>query len=201
MAWGAIAALLAWPLVAAAGSPYLQYRDPVYVAASFAGIAGLSLLVLQPLLAAGLLPALAGRTGRRLHRWTGVALLLAVAVHVAGLWITSPPDMVDALTFTAPTAFSAFGVVAMGALVAAAVLAARRTALGLRPRTWRLAHTGAALVVAAASVSHAALIEGTMGPLSKIAACTAVAGALAVAIRRLRPWAGPARARRDRGAA
>ena len=33
--------------------------------------------------------------------------LLAIAVHVAGLWVTSPPDMIDAITFTAPTAFRA----------------------------------------------------------------------------------------------
>jgi hypothetical protein len=47
-------------------------------------------------------------------------LVVAVVVHVGGLWITSPPDMIDALLLTSPTPFSAFGVIAMWAIFAVA---------------------------------------------------------------------------------
>jgi predicted ferric reductase len=178
------------PVIVAAGSEFLQYRSATYVVAGFAGVIGLSILLLQPLLASGLLPFLPMGVGRRVHRWTGAALLLAIAVHVIGLWITSPPDMIDALTFTAPTAFSAFGVIAMWALVAAALLAGFRRKLRLRPQLWRLAHVTWASVVAIGSVAHAILIEGTMGSASKILICAVVLGALALTVYRLHPWKG-----------
>ncbi|MBF9036197.1 ferric reductase [Rhodobacterales bacterium HKCCE2091] len=181
----------------AAQSEFLQYRNAVYVASGFAGIAAMALLLVQPLLAAGVLPGVPARRGRRLHRWTGAALLLAVALHVAGLWLTSPPDMVDALTFTAPTAFSVFGVVAMWALVAAAAVAGLRRRMALRPRTWRLAHTALAVVVVGGSVIHALLIEGTMEPWSKVALCLAVSGAMVVTVVKLRAWSGLGRPRRN----
>lgn len=183
---GTIAASLA----VAAGSEYLQYRTPIYVAAGFAGVVALALLLVQPLLAAGLLPGVSLQAGRNIHRWTGVALLLAVAVHVVGLWITSPSDMVDALTFTAPTAFSAFGVVAMWALIGAALLASTRRKLSLRPQAWRLVHTMAASVVVVGSVAHAILIEGTMGTVSKTLICGLAFGAWALTVGRLKPWRG-----------
>nr|WP_116132605.1 ferric reductase-like transmembrane domain-containing protein [Tropicimonas sp. IMCC34043] len=193
LVWGAITAVIATALFVAAGSEYLQYRTPVYVTAGFAGVVALSLLLVQPLLAAGLLPGVALRAGRRLHRWTGVALMLAIALHVAGLWIASPPDMLDALTFTAPTAFSVLGVVAMWALVAAAVLAGIRKRLPLRPQVWRLAHTVAASVVVLASVAHAILIEGTMGTVSKTLMCAVAVGSLVLTVGRLKPWIGTRR--------
>ncbi|MEM9477725.1 MAG: ferric reductase-like transmembrane domain-containing protein [Pseudomonadota bacterium] len=174
----------------AAGSEYLPYRSILYVTAGFAGVIALGLLVLQPLLASGVLPGLPMPTGRKLHRWTGSALVLAIAVHVVGLWITSPPDMIDALTFTAPTAFSALGVVGMWALVVAALLALLRKKLHFRPQVWRLAHSTAAIVVVVCSVAHALMIEGTMGTCSKILICAVTLGALALTLRRLRPWAG-----------
>lgn len=188
--WGALAGVAGLPVFVAAQSEYLQYRNAIYVVAGFAGIIALALLLVQPLLAAGLLPGLATPAARRAHRWIGGALVLAVALHVAGLWITSPPDMIDALTFTAPTAFSAFGVVAMWALIAAALLALFRRTLRLRPRVWLLAHTAAVVVAAGGSVAHAVMVEGTMGAGSKALICVALIAALALALRRLRPWAG-----------
>ena len=196
--WAALLAVIVMPIVVAAGSPYLQYRSAVYITAGFAGIVALALLLLQPLLAAGQLPGLPIRAGRQLHRWTGAALMFAVALHVAGLWVTSPPDMIDALTFTAPTAFSALGVVAMWALVLAALLAGFRRRLRFRPQVWRLAHTIAALAVVAGSVAHALMLEGTMGIASKTALCAAVVGALLLAVRRLQPWAGVSRVQKTR---
>jgi predicted ferric reductase len=190
LVWAALAATIAVPIVVAAGSEYLQYRSPVYVAAGFAGVIALGLLVLQPLLAASLLPGLPPATGRRIHRWSGAVIAFAVAAHVAGLWITSPPDMIDALTFTAPTAFSAFGVAAMWALLAGALLGGFRKRLTLRPHVWRLAHSGAAAVVVAGSVAHALMIEGTMGTVSKTLLCAVLIGVFVLAVGRLRPWAG-----------
>lgn len=195
--WAALAGVIALPLVVAAGSDYLPYRSAIYIVAGFAGAVALALLLVQPLLAAGLLPGLPAPVGRRVHRRTGAALVLAVAVHVAGLWITSPPDMVDALTFRAPTVFSVFGVLAMWALVAAALLARFRRARGLRPQVWRLAHSAAAALAVIGSVAHAMPVEGTMGPLSKALLCAAALGALALALSRLRPWAGVRRARAE----
>lgn len=169
--WIALAGIVLVPLVAAAQSPLLQWRQPVYIAAGFAGIFALVLLLLQPLLAVGYLPGLPASRGRVLHRWTGAVLVLVVIVHVAGLWITSPPDVVDALLFRSPTPFSVWGVLAMWAVFLSALLALLRRKLKLRPRTWRLAHTAFALVIVAGTVIHALLIQGTMETTSKIALC------------------------------
>lgn len=169
--WIALAGIVLVPLVAAAQSPLLQWRQPVYIAAGFAGIFALVLLLLQPLLVGGYLPGLSAPRGRVLHRWTGALLVLVVIIHVAGLWITSPPDVVDALLFRSPTPFSVWGVLAMWAVFLSALLALFRRKLRVRPRTWRLAHTAFALVIVAGTVIHALLIEGTMETTSKVALC------------------------------
>jgi predicted ferric reductase len=185
--WAALLAALVIPIGVAATSPLLAWRQPVYIAAGLAGAAAMSLLLLQPLLADGRLPGLRARRGRTAHGWVGVALVLAIVVHVGGLWATSPPDVVDALLFRSPTPFSDWGVIAMWAALAAAVLAAARRRL--RPAIWRLAHTALALTTVFGGVAHALLIEGTMGSWSKAAICGLVlAATLAVAVR-LRSWA------------
>ena len=84
----------------------------------------MALLLVQPLLVAGYLPGLPRSRGRRMHRWVGGGLIAAVVIHVAALWLTSPPDVIDALLFVSPTPFSAWGVIAMWAVFAAAALAA-----------------------------------------------------------------------------
>jgi len=180
--WAALAAALAVPVVVAAASPLLAWRDPIYIAAGFAGVVALALLLLQPLLAGGYLPGVRVRLGRRLHAWVGAGLAVAVAVHVAALWLTSPPDVVDALLFRSPTAFSAWGVVAMWAVFAAALLAALRGRLRLRPMVWRLCHITLAMVIVVGSVVHALLIDGTMGIVSKAALCALVLAAAAKVI-------------------
>ncbi|KZM50131.1 ferric reductase-like transmembrane domain-containing protein [Labrenzia sp. OB1] len=185
--WAALAAVLLVPLVAAVASPLLQWRQPVYIAAGFAGIIAMSLLLLQPLLAGGYLPDLAGPRGRRIHRWTGGLLVAVVIVHVAGLWITSPPDVIDALSFRSPTPFSVWGVIAMWAVFAAAMLAIFRRRL--RPRVWRRAHTGLALLIITGSVVHALLIEGTMETLSKAGLCLLAAAATVIVAADLGGWA------------
>jgi predicted ferric reductase len=186
--WAALAAAIGVPLAAAAASPQLEWRGPVYILAGFAGIAAMGLMLLQPLLIGGYLPGLSGRIGRRTHQWIGGTLVAAIVIHVAGLWITSPPDMIDALTFTSPTPFSPFGVIAMWAIFAVALLAALRRRLGLRPRTWRIAHTLLAIVIVAGSVLHAILIEGAMETVSKVALCALVLVAAIKVMIDLRVW-------------
>lgn len=188
--WTGLGALVAVPLLAAASSPLLAWRDPVYIAAGFAGVMALAFLLLQPLLAAGALPGLAPQTGRKLHRWLGTALVLALVVHVGGLWLTSPPDVVDALLFVSPTPFSAWGVIAMWTLLAAALLAALRRRVRLPWRVWRRVHTTLALVTVAGTVVHALLIQGTMEPVSKAVLCLAALAAVLKAMVGLRIWAG-----------
>ena len=169
LAWSLLAAALGVPIAIAATSPYLAYREPVYVAAGFAGIAALGLLLVQPLLAVAAMPGLGPLRSRRLHAWTGALLVACVVVHVAGLYVTSPPDVIDALAFASPTPFSMWGVVAMWAVLAAAALAALRR--GLPPRRWKRAHLALAAVTVGGTVAHAMLIEGTMGTVSKAVLC------------------------------
>lgn len=176
--WLLVLAVMAVPLLVAAGSPLLQWRQPVYVFAGFAGILALALLPLQPLLMTGELPGLSARNRRRAHRWVGAGLLLSVLLHVAGLWVTSPPDVIDALLFRSPTPFSVWGVVGMWALIAAGLVAALRRRLALRATHWRRVHVGLALLVVSGSVLHAIQIEGTMGDLSKWLLCVLTLAAL-----------------------
>ena len=103
-------------------SPLHAWRDPVYIVAGFGGVIAISLMLFQPMLAAGYLPGLSVLQGRRVHRYFGTLLVVSVVIHVAGLWITSPPDVIDALLFSSPTPFSVWGVIAMWAVFIAASL-------------------------------------------------------------------------------
>jgi predicted ferric reductase len=157
----------------------------------------LGLVLVQPLLIAGYLPGLAALHGRRVHHWVGGALVAALVIHVGGLWITSPPDMIDALTLTSPTPFSLWGVIAMWAIFAVALLAAFRRRL--RPRTWRAAHFSLAAVIVAGGVTHAMLVEGTMEIVSKAALCVLVVVA-AFKVMADRVWRKRAASRGEGGA-
>jgi predicted ferric reductase len=175
--WAALALAIGVPIAFAAASEQLAWRGPIYILAGFAGIVALGLVLVQPLLIGGYLPGLSAYRGRRAHHWIGGALALAVVIHVAGLWITSPPDMIDALTFSSPTPFSPFGVIAMWAIFVVALLAALRRRLGLRLRTWRIVHVPLAIVIVVCGVVHCLLIEGTMETISKAVLCAAVLAA------------------------
>ncbi len=178
-------------------SPLIAWRDGVYVASGFAGMLALALLLFQPLLAGGYLPGLQARRGRRAHRWLGVALVASIVLHVGGLWLTSAPDVIDALLFVSPTPFSAWGVAAMWAAFAAATLAAAKTRMRIPPKTWRIGHTALAVVIVVGSVVHALLVEGTMEPLSKAAFCAVVLLAAARMVYDLRVLILLSRARRS----
>ena len=193
--WALLAAAVFVPIAAAAASPLLEWRGPVYILAGFAGIVALGLMLVQPLLIGGYLPGLSAYRGRRVHHWVGGALVAAVVVHVGGLWFTSPPDMIDALLFASPTPFSPFGVIAMWAIFAVALLAAFRRRLGLR--TWRIAHMSLAVVIVGGSVVHGMLIEGTMETMSKAALCALVLGAAIKVMADLQVWRKRARSREE----
>ena len=186
--WAALAAVVGVPLAAAAASPLLAWRGPIYILAGFAGIVALGIVLVQPLLIGGYLPGLPAIRGRRAHRWIGGTLVVAVMIHVGGLWITSPPDMIDALLLVSPTPFSPFGVIAMWAIFAVALLAALRRRLGFRPRTWRIAHMVLAVVIVAGGIVHAMLIEGTMETVSKAVLCALVLAATIKVMADLRVW-------------
>lgn len=186
--WAALALAIALPVAIAATSPLLQWREPVYIIAGLAGVIGMALILLQPLLAGGYLPGLPPLRGRGLHRWIGAALVVAVLVHVGGLWITSPPDVIDALLFVSATPFSLWGVVAMWAIFATALLALLRSRRRLGPRAWRLGHSLLALVIVIGTVLHALLIQGTMGQISKIILSVLVIAATLKTLADLRAW-------------
>lgn len=185
--WGALIGVIALALGLAAASPLLAWRDPIYIISGFAGIFALALLLLQPLLAGGYVSKLTRARARRLHRIFGAALLGFILLHVAGLWITSPPDMIDAMLLRSPSPFSLWGVIAMWALFLAGVLALLRRRIPAR--AWRRAHTGAVLLAAIGSVLHALQIEGTMETFSKAMLCALVLGASFKTVIDLRIWA------------
>lgn len=184
--WCAVASALFVPLIASAFSPLLAWRTPVYILAGFAGILGMGLMVAQPLLASGKLPWLNTRRARRIHGLTGAAIVVSVLVHVGALWVTSPPDVIDALFLASPTPFSIWGVIAMWALICAALLAMFRRRL--RWLTWRRLHTFVTTVAVGCTILHVILIEGTMEPISKILLCVGVVFVTVKAQRDLRIW-------------
>ncbi|MEO1702662.1 MAG: ferric reductase-like transmembrane domain-containing protein [Pseudomonadota bacterium] len=173
--WFVLVAVSLAATFAAALSPLLQWRDLIYQLASFSGILALILLVVQPLLATNILPIPERFNARRVHRFLGLVLLGLVLVHVAALWVTSPPDVVDALLLVSPTPFSLWGVIAMWALIGAAAVVALRRLLTLRFSIWQKMHLGLTAIAVAGTIAHVLLIEGVMEQISKIALCVVAA--------------------------
>lgn len=184
--WSAFAASSALPIAFSTASPLIAWRDPIYIAAGLAGVIALVLLLAQPLLIGGILPSLSAMRRRKIHRWVGIILGAAVVAHIGGLWITSPPDVVDALLLRSPTPFSAWGVIAMWAVFANTLLALLR--LRLRLQTWRLAHITLVTIIVVGSVVHAMQIEGTMEIASKTALCAMIFLASIKVVVDLRVW-------------
>lgn len=181
--WGAVVSTIAVPVLAAAFSPLLQWRDPVYILAGFSGIVGLAILLVQPLLIARTLPCI---SAPRVHFWVGMGLVFAVIVHVAGLWVTSPPDVVDVLLFRSPTPFSIWGAVAMWAIFGAALLAVFK--IRLMPSLWRLGHSAAIILAVLGTVIHAWLVQGAMETFTKAVLCLCVVSASVWTLRKRRVW-------------
>ena len=185
--WAVVGIAVIVPLGLAAQSPLLQWRGPVYHIAGYAGILGLVLMVIQPLLAGGYLAGLTLQFSRKIHRISGALLVFCVVVHVGALWVTSPPDVVDALLFVSPTSFSAWGVVAMWSVFAAAGLVFFRHRIALR--LWRTVHTVLVSAAIIGTVVHVLLIEGTMNHASKVALCVLVCVAAVKVVHDMRVWA------------
>ncbi|PJI86036.1 ferric reductase like protein [Yoonia maricola] len=193
--WGALVSAVLVPILAAAASPLLQWREPIYIVAGFAGILGMCLMLVQPLLAIGVMPGVPLQTSRKVHRYGGAALVFAVVLHVAGLWVTSPPDVIDVLLFRSPTPFAIWGALAMWAVFGAAMLALLRPRLPLR--LWRWGHTALVTLAVVGTIVHAVQIIGAMEPVTKALLSLAVAAALLTAIARRKVWAMGLRARRS----
>lgn len=186
--WVALLTAVVVPIAFAAFSPLLAWREPIYIVAGFAGILGMGLLLFQPILAGGYIPELSTQRRRRLHRWVGSILVLAVVIHVGGLWITSPPDVLDALLFRSATSFSVWGVVAMWAVFGAALFALTLRRLKLKWWVWRLGHTSFAAITVVGTIIHVLLIEGTMEPVTKVMLCILVFAAVLKVLIDLRVW-------------
>ena len=167
------------PIFAAIMSPLLEWRSPIYIVAGFGGVIALSLLFLQPMLASGILPGISLLRQRRIHRYVGSALVIALLIHLVGLWITSPPDVVDALLFVSATSFSIWGVVAMWSVFITALLVVFRRRLGLSVRRWKITHWCLAAITVTGSVVHTLMIDGTMELISKTVLCAGVVVAIA----------------------
>lgn len=176
------------PMIAAAFSPLLAWRDGIYIIAGFAGIFAMALLLTQPLLIGGYLPSISPRNNRQFHKWFGTFLVVMVLIHVIFLWLTSPPDVIDVLLFRSPTPFSLWGVIAMWALFLMGLMAAMRQKMRLPLRIWQRVHLGLAVIAVIGSVGHAMLIEGTMETITKTVICILVLAATAKVISdRIKP--------------
>jgi len=128
-------------------------------------------LFLQPLLAGGSLPGLSKLIQHKMHRYVGGGLIAALVIHLVGLWITSPPDVIDALLFMSATPFSNWGVIAMWSVLITGVLVGFRRKFGLSAAKWRLSHRCLAVVTVIGSVVHTLMIDGTMEFYSKVVLC------------------------------
>lgn len=184
--WLILACFVIGPVIIAAASPYQAARPAVYIVASLAGVLAMALLLVQPLLAAGYLPGLSPAQMRRGHLWTGSIFAACVAIHIGGLYLTSPQDALDALLLTSPTPFSVYGVIGMWGVLLTLILVALRTQVGLRYSAWQIIHNAVAAIVVICSVVHALMIEGTMGTISKWSLCLAIVAVTAIVIVHLR---------------
>lgn len=186
LVWLLLIGVIGVPVLVAALSPLQQGRNTAYVIGGLSGIVALALLLVQPLLAAGYLPGAHTMRQRRWHRWTGGFMFVAVAVHIIGLYLTSPDDMTDAMLLVAPTPFSVYGVIGFWSIVLTAILVAVRRHSGLSNLAWSIAHNLLAVIVVGASVVHALMIDGAMGSLSKRVLCICVLLVTMVVIFQLR---------------
>lgn len=180
--WALVTTSVIVPLLLAANSPLLQWRDPVYKVAGFCGVLTLALLLLQPLLACNQLPGINNIHSKRLHRIIGTTLVVTITIHITGLWITSPPDVVDALLFRSATPFSIWGVAAMWGVILTSVLVVLRKRTSIPPRIWKFAHKALATIIVTGTVVHAVLIDGTMETISKVVLCILLLSATLFAI-------------------
>jgi predicted ferric reductase len=167
-AWLLIGAVVAVPVIVAAASPLQASRDEIWVLGGMSGVVALALLFLQPVLI-GRFRLLKGLQERRWHRWIGAAIVMLVAIHIGGLYVTSPEDITDALLLVSPTPFALYGVIGLAGVILTTALALFRKRLA--DGVWQIAHTILAVAIVGGSVVHALLIEGAMGETTKLVLC------------------------------
>ncbi len=167
LCWFLAGCLIVVPVVIAALNPLQMSRGTSYVVGGLAGVVALSLFLVQPLLAAGFLPGMTLSRQRQWHRWVGASIITLIAMHVVGLYVTSPADIRDALLLQAPTSFSVYGVIALWASALTVLLVVLRGRMIRRGQVWKLSHQIVAAITIAASVIHALQIQGAMGNSSK----------------------------------
>lgn len=184
MLWLLVALVIFVPILVATQSSLLEWRQPIYVAAGFAGIIALALMLLQTLLVSGQL--LVGSKQRYAHAIVGGSIVSLIVVHIGGLWYVSPPDVVDVLLFRSPTPFGLWGMIATLAVIASSGLAIFRTRISLT--RFRALHGASAVLVVLTTIAHTILIEGAMGQNTKVALCIMVVGALFWTLWRRRSW-------------
>ncbi len=141
-------------LVAVAMKPGARGMAVVFAAAL--GFAGLSLLVLQPLVSgrwASITAAFSLRSVLSLHRQAGTAGLLLVIGHVVALMVDDPARLALLDPRDAPVRARA-GMAAMVAMLVLTGTSVWRRRLGMSYERWRLVHIVCAAVVIAASFVH-----------------------------------------------
>ncbi|MFK7854822.1 MAG: hypothetical protein AB8B79_11940 [Granulosicoccus sp.] len=166
--------LVAGPVVVAATSPLLSGREAVYIVGGMSGVVALALLLLQPILASGYLPSISSVNSKTWHRRIGFLLVLAITLHILGLYLTSPDDLMDALLLISPAPFSLYGVAGMWAIIVTTLLVVLRSLLSWRHTLWKLVHNVLGCIVVVTSVTHAMMIDGAMGYRSKLILCIAI---------------------------
>ncbi len=185
LVWFFLAAAVCVPVVIAATNPLQSSREAMWIFGGMAGVVALALLLVQPVLVAGLVPEAPVLVMRRWHRWIGTVVVVGVLLHVGGLYLYSPDDTTDALLLVAPTPFAVYGVIGLWSAVLTGVLVAMRTKSGLRYAIWRVVHNVLSLVVVVSSIVHAILIEGAMGSVSKAILCALILAATMTALYRV----------------
>ena len=152
-AGGAVAAVVAVPLLLALTDFHLEAAPAALLVSTVAGALAVSALVLQPLLA--------GRGRLAVHQVLGVVALALVLAHVGALMILAPDDALFAMSPDGPTR-ARMALIATIALVAVVLLGLLRRRLPLRGATWRILHAFLATLVIVLGFGHAILTDGAL---------------------------------------
>lgn len=179
--WVALALIVAMPLAASLLSPLQAGRAVPWVWGTLAGVAALSLLVVQLLLPSGWSYRALYAQNLRWHRRLGLVVTGLVVTHIGGLYLYSPDDIGDALVLQAPT-YSRLGVLAAWCMVLSVGLALARRRLPLQRDDWQIMHSTLAVAITGLAVGHVVMLEGTLdGPVEWVL-CAAAVGAVTTTV-------------------
>jgi len=184
---GAVAAVVAAPLLLALTDPHLAPGPPALVVSTAAGALAVSALVLQPMFVA--------RRGTRRpvapawHRRVGQAALALVLLHVGALFAVGVGDTLFALSPDGPTRARMALLSLIGLVVVVGLgLGRARLRRWMSDWTWRVLHAFCAAAVIVLGLGHAILTDGALdGPGTPLLLALAIAGLAAVLAARARP--------------